>query len=77
MTDYCLKHDICYSRYSDDLIFSSNDYRGLEKLPQKVPDILELCFPKSFQLNQLKTMFFDKTNKVTFLGICILHQMDI
>jgi len=72
MTAYCLKHDICYSRYSDDLIFSSNDYKVLQKLPQIVPDILELCFPKSFKLNQLKTMFFDKTNKVTFLGICIL-----
>lgn len=72
MNEYCLKYHITYTRYSDDLIFSSNDYKILQNLPFIIPSILDISFPQTFQLNKAKTMFFDKTKKVTFLGIYIL-----
>ena len=72
LSEYCDKNNIIYTRYSDDLIFSSNDYKILKSLPNKIIEIFESLYFKQFQLNKNKTIFFDKTNKVTFLGIDIL-----
>jgi RNA-directed DNA polymerase len=72
LSNYCETHHITYTRYSDDLIFSSNEYKVLKMLPQKITEIFEALYVKQFQLNKDKTLFFDKTNKVTFLGINIL-----
>ena len=39
LSEYCDKHHITYTRYSDDLIFSSNDYKILKSLPDMIIQI--------------------------------------
>jgi len=72
LSEYCDKHSVVYTRYSDDLIFSSDDYKILKSLPDKIVQIFTSLFLQQFQLNKDKTTFFDKTNKVAFLGMHIL-----
>ena len=69
--DYCKKYDIVYSRYSDDLIFSSTDYRILKDLEKVIIKFLEDLYGSAFMLNKDKTEFLDKTNKVVLLGLVI------
>jgi len=72
MDNYSQEHSISYSRYSDDLIFSSDDYNAIKSLPAVIESTLNSLYSSAFKLNISKTRFFDKTEKVSFLGISIL-----
>lgn len=68
---YCKTHNIIYTRYSDDLIFSSNNYKTLQNLHNVITHTLNSLYGDSFILNQEKTHFLDKTNQVILLGLVI------
>lgn len=71
MEKYCEMNNIIYTRYSDDLIFSSQDYVILQNLEKIITQHLNSLYRGSFQLNKEKTQFLDKTDKLTLLGLTI------
>jgi RNA-directed DNA polymerase len=66
---YCEANSIIYTRYSDDLIFSSN--KILNNIENEINNILQRLYDKAFELNLEKSQFLDKTKRVQILGLII------
>jgi len=63
-----LEDDIIYSRYADDLIFSSNEIIALQKL---YPEIENIINKYDFILNNEKTRFLSKKRRQMVTGIIL------
>ena len=64
----CSKRDIEYSRYADDLSFSSNNKASLVKIEHILIKIIE---DEGFEINPKKTRFLSNDVKKTITGITI------
>jgi RNA-directed DNA polymerase len=69
MDEYCKKNNIIYTRYSDDLIFSSQT--KLTDFATIASDILQDTSENKFLLNTFKSKYLDKTKRVKILGLVI------
>jgi RNA-directed DNA polymerase len=58
LEEYCNKNYISYTRYSDDLIFSSKNKNNLLNLTTTIQNLLNLYFNNIFTLNISKTKFY-------------------
>jgi RNA-directed DNA polymerase len=70
--DYCQREDIVYSRYADDIFFSTHRPDVLNALEKEVPEILaSLVCPSNIRLNLTKTRHSSKrgTRRVTGLTL--------
>lgn len=65
---YCAKRDIVYTRYVDDLTFSSNNRDELKKTFHMFCKILE---DEGFNINKDKTKFMTPKSKKTITGVTI------
>lgn len=77
--DFCKQNGIIYTRYADDLAFSTNEPNTLkEKL---VPYINDLCqnlnYPKHLTINADKTIFTSKKHNRTLTGLVISNDGNI
>lgn len=72
LENYCLEHGIIYTRYSDDLILSSNSKEALNNIQEIVSQQLKLFFNNKIQLNPKKTKHTHKGKKIKLLGMVIL-----
>ena len=68
---YCIENHIIYTRYSDDLIFSADNYEILKKLQETIQQTLKNLYNDKFELNVEKTQFLNKANKLQLLGLTI------
>jgi len=66
MGEWCRKRDISYTRYSDDITFSSN--KPLFNVKKKAENFLESL---EFSLNESKTHFLSKGSKHTVTGLTV------
>jgi RNA-directed DNA polymerase len=64
----CNKKNIYYSRYADDLTFSSND---LNKLKEILPEIIKICNKKGYKINNDKTRFMSGKKRIVVTGIIL------
>lgn len=69
---YCKKQNIIYSRYSDDLIFSSN--QKIDDIETVIEKLMIDIYQGQFKLNKHKSKYLDKTNKVKILGLIITPE---
>lgn len=65
---YCNKNNIVYTRYADDLMFSSDDYDLLHHTYSVIKRIVE---SEGFVLNEKKTRFSGNNRRKDVLGITI------
>ena len=77
LSDFCQKLNIKYTRYSDDLIFSSLDKENLQKVEIEISRLLEILFGDRIQLNTKKSKYNHQGNKVKILGAIILPNGQI
>jgi len=59
---------ITYSRYADDLSFSSNNFEDLKLLEKK---IIKLLNKNNFSINRNKTKYLTRKNKFTVTGLIL------
>ena len=71
MEIYSKENDIIYTRYSDDLIFSTNCKDSLKSIESLINTKLMEFYNNKFILNQEKTRFLDKTKRIKLLGLII------
>lgn len=71
ISEYVRNYSIVYSRYSDDLIFSGNDYKEIEKLENIISELLKELYDDNFRLNKNKSIYFNKSNNINILGLTI------
>lgn len=64
----CSNHDVSYSRYADDLIFSNNNKKILLSLKKTIEKIIE---DEGFIINKSKTKFFSPAGRKVITGITV------
>ncbi len=69
--NYCKDKSIVYTRYSDDLIFSSSDQGELHEMQTYLTCQLEQSFGEKILLNSKKTKILSKSSKVKLLSIVL------
>ncbi|CNC89630.1 Retron-type reverse transcriptase [Yersinia frederiksenii] len=69
---YCEQKRMKYTRYADDLIISSMNLFDVNHVKNSIAKILNEQKNASFILNERKTKFFSKSQKIKMLGVVIL-----
>lgn len=69
---YCHSNDIVYTRYSDDIILSSNNRDALKTANEIISEKLNLFHNGRISLNYHKTKHTHKGEKIKMLGMVIL-----
>jgi len=69
---FCIDQDITYTRYSDDIILSSNYKNTLEDAKGFIAHKLNLFYGNRIIINPKKTKFTHKGGKIKLLGLVIL-----
>ena len=71
ITEFASQQKVAYTRYADDLTFSSSERNVLEKFPEIVLKLLNnLEYPK-LKINKAKTVFASKAGNRTVTGITL------
>tara|TARA_R100000687_G_scaffold82523_1_gene82169 strand:+ start:111 stop:1049 length:939 start_codon:yes stop_codon:yes gene_type:complete len=71
LTEYCDNRDIVYTRYSDDLTFTSRHKGVLFDLPGVVSDCLKESIVGYVSINEAKTVFSSKAHNRHVTGITL------
>lgn len=75
MSRFCEENEIIYTRYADDLAFSTNKPNTLNLITQEIDDICKkLNFPKNLSINLGKTVFTSKKHNRTLTGLVISND---
>ena len=74
---YCKAQGIIYTRYADDLTFSTNLKDILFSLPSNVHDLLQEHFSGDLVINQSKTIFSSKAHNRHVTGLTITNDSAI
>ncbi|CNK75559.1 Retron-type reverse transcriptase [Yersinia frederiksenii] len=72
MFDYCQEINAVYTRYSDDIIISTNNDSDLNDIYRIVAHFLSQVNDGKFLLNKRKTKIVRRGNKIKLLGMVIL-----
>ena len=74
----CHSKDVTYTRYADDLYFSTNVPHILIQIQKSVIKIVsELKLPSSLKINTIKTHHSSKKNRVSVTGLVITHDKKV
>ncbi len=74
----CESLEVEYSRYADDLIFSTMKRNALSKLPIQIEALLKkISYPSALRLNHNKTRYYSHNNAVKILGLKITNTAEI
>ncbi|WP_422103552.1 reverse transcriptase domain-containing protein [Vreelandella sp.] len=72
LESYCYDNNIVYTRYSDDLILSSENSQSFKNIKPIVTELLINHATPNFSINEKKTKFLHIGNKVKLLGMVVL-----
>lgn len=70
--DYCSERNLIYTRYSDDIIISSDDKEIIHSIYTTISSFLRKENNGNFSLNKYKTKIVNKGSKVKLLGMVVL-----
>lgn len=79
ITKYCKKKKIEYCRYSDDLLFSTDEeysHEELDKIREKIKEIITSHFDGAIKINRKKDRVFRKPSRQVFLGVVLNEVMN-
>ena len=74
INEYCVNHRIVYSRYADDLTFSTQENGALAYLPKIVSEKLNTLYRKSIRINTEKTTFVSKARSRKVTGLVLTND---
>ncbi|WP_368926704.1 retron St85 family RNA-directed DNA polymerase [Proteus columbae] len=77
LNDYCIEKKITYTRYADDLTFSTNIKGALFEIPLIVKDILYKNFSDGLKINRSKTILSSKAHNRHVTGITLNNNGQI
>lgn len=71
---HCKKLNITYTRYADDLTFSTNTRYALFSIPEQISMLLNELFAGQLNINKRKTVFTSKAHRRHVTGIGLSSQ---
>ena len=74
LTEYCLQNEITFTRYADDLTFSTNQKNVLFTMPEIVANSLKDIYGVKLTINHNKTVFTSKAHNKHVTGVTITPQ---
>ena len=74
VSKYCSENDIKYSRYADDISFSTNKNNILFEVPRIIKDILKDNYSNEITVNNIKTVFSSKKHNRHITGITLTND---
>ena len=77
LTNQCDKNKVTYTRYADDLTFSTNKKDVLFDIPKEVTGLLTLLFGNSITVNRRKTVFSSKAHNRHVTGVTINNHGEL
>ncbi len=77
LNEYCKKKGITYTRYADDLTFSTKIAGSLFNLPDFVTKLLLKNYGHKIRINQFKTVFSSKKHNRHITGLTITNESSI
>lgn len=77
MQQYCVEKGYVFTRYSDDIIISSENDEDFDNINLIVADFLEVFGRGHFRLNPVKTKLIKKGNKIKLLGMVVLPSQKV
>lgn len=78
ISSFCCEHDISYTRYADDLYFSTNEQNLLFSISHHVIKILRaIDYPKNLWLNKKKTIHSSKKHLRKITGLVLTPEGNI
>ncbi|MDM1764056.1 MULTISPECIES: retron St85 family RNA-directed DNA polymerase [unclassified Acinetobacter] len=77
ITRYCEDKGITYTRYADDMTFSTNIPNSLFILPEQVRGLLIKFYGNAIKINHLKTVFSSKKHNRHVTGITITNNDEL
>ncbi len=75
--NYCSQKNISYSRYADDLTFSTSDKNVLFHIPKLVKTQLGLIFFNQITINEFKTVFSSKAHNRHVTGVTLNNNGEL
>ncbi|MGK0272324.1 MAG: RNA-directed DNA polymerase [Cocleimonas sp.] len=72
--ELCRKENIVYTRYADDLTFSTNKQNLLYRIPKQIKSILREELDGGIVINDIKTIFTSKKHNRHVTGITLTNQ---
>ena len=77
LSNYCNQNGISYTRYADDLTFSTNKSEILFNIPERVRKLLIILYGQKIQINQIKTAFSSKKHNRHVTGLTITNENSV
>lgn len=77
MTDFCFGKNISYTRYADDLTFTTNEKNVLFDLPKVVALFLSEHCSKKIRINSSKTVFSSKRFNRHVTGVVLTNNNEL
>ncbi|HDM8083138.1 TPA: retron St85 family RNA-directed DNA polymerase [Yersinia enterocolitica] len=77
ISEYCNSHHIKYSRYADDLTFSTDEKNCLFIIPNLVKSALQKIYAYQISINEFKTIFSSKAHNRHITGITITNDNNL
>lgn len=74
ISQHCIECEINYTRYADDLTFTSNKKNVLFEVPEYVSKVLKAHYRNAFSINEEKTVFSSKAFNRHVTGIVITNE---
>lgn len=71
------KYKLDYTRYADDLTFSTNDKRIVEKYDEFINELKRVIIRNGFSINESKTRFIYKDSKQTVTGLVVNRKINV
>jgi len=78
VSDLCATQDVQYTRYADDLFFSTNNPGVLGTMPEQIEHILRsLPCPSGLRLNPSKTFHASKKSRRSVTGLILTSECGV
>lgn len=77
MTQFANEHDIIYTRYADDLLFSSKKHMSINGIKDQIERTLETLNYRGLHLNHTKTRYGKRTGRNWNLGLMLNKDNNI
>ncbi|EPF6162139.1 retron St85 family RNA-directed DNA polymerase [Citrobacter sedlakii] len=75
LNEYCLSKGVTYTRYADDMYFSTNEQNVLKLIPPFLRlNLKNLKYPSKLWLNRDKTLHMSKKNKMMVTGVTLTTE---